>query len=77
MYISLILLLWPMLPRLIELYLWYLWLILHLKYVLIVMKVSIYLPSSQQTVDAEFHNGALILYVAMYQVSATVVKSLV
>lgn len=58
MYISLILLLWPMLPRLIELYLWYLWLILHLKYVfLIVIKVSVYLPSSQQTVDAEFHNG--------------------
>lgn len=37
MYISLILLLWPMLPRLIELYLWFLWLILHLKYVLIVI----------------------------------------
>lgn len=57
MYMSLILLLWPMLPRLIELYLWYLWLILHLKFVLIVIKVSVYLPSSQQIVDAEFHNG--------------------
>lgn len=57
MYISLILLLWPMLPRLIELYLWYLWLILHLKFVLIVIKVSVYLSSSQQIVDAEFHNG--------------------
>lgn len=37
---SLILLLWPMLPRLIEPYLWYLWLILHLKYVLIVIKLK-------------------------------------
>lgn len=57
---SLNLLLWPMLPRLIEPYLWYLWLILHLKFVLIVIKVSIYLPSSQKTVDAEFHNAYFV-----------------